>query len=122
MSENKRELTCIVCPEGCSILAEISENGIKTEGNKCPRGAAYAIQEIEDPRRNIASSVAVIGGVRPIVSVKTSCPIPKDKIFEVMGEIREVTVPAPVNAGQVIIKNTAGTGADIIATASVETK
>ena len=122
MTVKNKEFICIVCPEGCSISAEITEKGVKTEGNKCKRGAEYVNQEINDPRRNIASSVAVSGGVRPLVPVKTSSPIPKDKIFEVMDEIKTTVAPAPIIAGQLIIVNAAKTGCNIVATADVEAK
>ena len=52
-----------------------------------------------------------------MVSVKTSIPIPKDKIFEVMGEIRKVSVEAPVKIGDVIISDLFS--ADIIATKEI---
>ena len=122
MTEKNKEFICIVCPEGCSISAEITEDGVNLEGNKCKRGAQYVNQELNDPRRNIASSVAVSGGVRPLVPVKTSSPIPKDKIFEVMDEIKTTVAPAPIIAGQLIIVNAAKTGCNIVATADVAAK
>ncbi|MBR4941553.1 MAG: DUF1667 domain-containing protein [Clostridia bacterium] len=115
-----RTFTCIVCPEGCQITAETENCETGCRGNKCPRGIAYVKSELTDPRRNIASTVTVNGGTRPLVSVKTASPIPKDKIFEVMAEIRKTGVSAPVFAGQIIIENAAATGCDIVATSSVE--
>ena len=122
MPNVNREFVCIVCPEGCSISAQVSENNVRITGNKCKRGSEYVNQEINDPRRNIASSVAVSNGVRPLVPVKTASPIPKDKIFEVMEEIKSTVAPAPVAAGQVIIVNAAKTGCNIVATADVAAK
>ena len=37
-----------------------------------------------------------------------------------MKEIREVTVTAPIHIGDVILKNVADTGVDVIATKNVE--
>ena len=122
MNCDKKEYVCIVCPEGCSITAELSDKGIEISGNKCKRGAEYIKQEITDPRRNIASSVLVEGGVRSLVPVKTASPIPKDKIFEVMEEIKSTVAPAPIIAGQLIIVNVAKTGCNIVATADVAAK
>ena len=45
---------------------------------------------------------------------------PKEKIFDVMEVIRKTTVKAPVRIGEVIIENVCGTGADVIATKTVE--
>ena len=122
MKTENKEFVCIVCPEGCSISATVEGSNITVSGNKCKRGAEYVKQEISDPRRNIASSVAVSGGVRSLVPVKTASPIPKDKIFEVMEEIKATVAPAPIIAGQLIIVNVAKTGCNIVATADVEAK
>ena len=59
----KKQFTCIVCPNGCEIEAEV-ENGqvISVTGHTCPRGEQYVRQELTAPRRTIASSVLVKGG------------------------------------------------------------
>ena len=56
----KKQFTCIVCPNGCEIEAEV-ENGqvISVTGHTCPRGEQYVRQELTAPRRTIASSVLV---------------------------------------------------------------
>ncbi|MGN0984457.1 MAG: DUF1667 domain-containing protein [Gemmiger sp.] len=46
--------------------------------------------------------------------------MPKGKIFDVMAEIRAVTIPAPVALGQVILADAAHTGVDVIATKAVD--
>ena len=54
-----RKMTCIVCPNGCELEAEIVDGKcISVSGNLCPKGAQYAAQEVEAPKRTIASSVA----------------------------------------------------------------
>ena len=53
------------------------------------------------------------------VSVKTAEDIPKGKIFDCMEALKKVTVTAPVQIGEVIIKNVCGTGVDVIATKKV---
>ena len=113
----KKTYTCVVCPEGCSITAETDGDGgvLSVTGNKCKRGEAYVRQEAVDPMRNISSTVKLTGGERPVFPVKTSCPIPKGKIRAVMEEIIRASAIAPVRAGQIIIKNAAGTNGDIVA-------
>ena len=44
---------------------------------------------------------------------------PKDKIEDCMEIIRNTPVTAPVKLGEVLIRNAAGTGVDIVATATV---
>lgn len=115
-----RELTCIRCPIGCQLTVTVDGDNVKVEGNNCPRGAEYGAKEVTNPTRTVTSSIRVEGGELPLVSVKTATDIPKDKIFDVMREIHAASVKAPVNTGDVIIHNAAGTGIDIIATKTVK--
>ncbi|MGF0040328.1 DUF1667 domain-containing protein [Peptoniphilaceae bacterium SGI.131] len=114
-----REFTCIVCPKGCQLHVYGEVDGLEVRGNTCPGGEVHAKQEIEDPRRNISSTIRVIGGFLQLVPVKTSNPIPKDKIFDVMEQINTFQVDAPVFMGQVLIKDVLGTGVDIVATRDI---
>ena len=116
-----RELTCIQCPLGCPLTVTVDGDSVTVTGNTCPRGAVYGEKEVTHPTRTVTSTVVVEGGEMARVSVKTAGDIPKEKIFDVMVEIRGTKLTAPVTIGDVIIKNAAGTGVDIIATKSVET-
>lgn len=124
----KKELTCIVCPNGCELqidVAQGADGGLavqKVTGAACPRGEDYARQEIVDPRRNIATSVAVTGGVLPLVSVRLTKPIPKDRIFDAMAEIKKHVLHAPVDMGAVLIHNVLGCDSDVITTKDVSKK
>ena len=128
-----RMLTCILCPNGCELqvayeaVTEADGAGesvklLSVTGNKCPRGMEYAKQEIINPMRNIASSVTLVGGMMPLVSVRLTGPIPKAKIMDVMEVIRSVSVQAPVKIGDVIVENVLGLGVDVIATRNVGSK
>ena len=60
---------------------------------------------------------------KPIIkafSVKTAEDIPKGKIFDCVKALKGIEVPAPVHIGDVILKNVADTGVDIVATKNVE--
>lgn len=117
----KRTFTCIVCPNGCEMEAEYEGATVQSvSGQRCPKGKAYVMQELIDPRRTIASSVRVTGGEMPLVSVRTAHAIPKNRIFDVMAEINQITLQAPVALGQIVISNVLGLGSDIIATKPVE--
>jgi CxxC motif-containing protein len=54
-----------------------------------------------------------------MVSCKTKEDIPKGKIFDVMEALRTVSVPAPVQIGDVLVRDAAGTGVDVIATKDI---
>ena len=117
----QKKLTCICCPLGCQMTAEL-ENGkvLSVTGNTCKRGADYAKKEVTSPTRIVTSTVKVSGGNARTVSVKTKSDIPKDKIFECVKALREVTVPAPIAIGDVVLENVADTGTDMVATKCVE--
>lgn len=117
----KRTFTCIVCPNGCEMEAEYEGTSVlSVTGNLCPKGKAYVTQELVDPRRTIASSVRVTGGVLPLTSVRITNAIPKDRIFDVMAEINKQTLTAPVHIGDVVIRNVLGLGSDVIVTKHIE--
>lgn len=113
----KREMVCIRCPKGCQMTVEYEGTRVtNVKGNSCSKGKAYAIDEITKPVRIVTSTVKVTGGELPVVPVKTSKAIRRNKIFDVMEEIYKAKVNAPVKEGQVILKNPAKCGADIVST------
>ena len=117
-----RELVCVSCPLGCALKAELNDAGevVAVSGNTCKRGERYAIDECTHPVRMVTSTVKVRGAAQPVVPVKTSCPIPKDKMFDIMREIDSGTAKAPIRIGDVLIANVCDTGADIVATNEVK--
>ena len=90
---------------------------LKISGNACPRGLAYAKDEVAHPKRTVTSTVRSRSG--HLVAVKTSAAIPKELIFECMDEINSAVAEDDVCVGDVIIKNVLGTGADIVATSEI---
>ena len=116
-----REFTCIICPNGCEITVEYEKGKIlSVQGNLCKRGAEYVRQEITEPKRTIASSALLLGGELPLVSVRLDRPVPKERIFDVMAEIRKLRLQAPVRIGDIAIKDVLGLGSDVIVTKNVE--
>ncbi len=113
----KRELTCIVCPVGCSLCAEIEDGKvILVTGNTCPRGKVYAETECISPVRTITTTVRCKDG--SILPVKTKNPIPKGKIFEAMEIINKACPVLPISAGSVIIEDVFGS--PVIAVSSID--
>lgn len=103
----KRELTCIACPLGCSLTVALEgKTVISVEGNTCPRGKDYAINECTAPVRTVTSTVMCENG--DLVSVKTKNPIPKDKIFEAMSIINKTVASLPISVGDIIIEDLFG--------------
>ena len=120
----KKELTCVVCPNGCQFEAEITEEKEvrirDVDGSVCEKGEKWAEQELINPVRTIASSIAVEGGDLPLVSVRTDAAIPLGSIFDVMGQIKAARVKAPVHVGDILIREPAGTSCNIVATRNVQ--
>ncbi|MDE7186144.1 MAG: DUF1667 domain-containing protein, partial [Lachnospiraceae bacterium] len=109
----KRELICIGCPMGCPVAVQMNGTQIvSVSGNTCPRGDAYARKEVTNPTRIVTSTVKVEGGSVGMVSVKTKEDIPKDKIFDCVRALKDITVKAPIRIGDVILADAAGTGVD----------
>lgn len=116
-----KTLTCIGCPMGCALTVERNGNEVvSVTGNTCKRGDSYARKEVTNPTRIVTSTVKVEGGSIAMVSVKTKEDVPKDKIFACVKALKGVTVKAPVHIGDVLVKNIADTGVDIVATKNVE--
>ncbi|MBM7453064.1 CxxC motif-containing protein [Acholeplasma morum] len=108
-----KELTCIVCPVGCHI--EVSDEMVPT-GNRCSRGAKYAIEEMTAPKRMITSTVKTIFPNLPRLSVKTSSPVPKELMKAILSDLDSIRVENHVKIGDVIIHNIRNTGVDIVST------
>ena len=112
-----RELICINCPLGCHLSVDDKDvNEVKVTGNTCPRGVTYAVSEVTAPKRMVTSSVPVDGSTVQRVSVKTSQPIPKNKIFDCLAELKSLRAKAPVAIGDVLLANVCDSGVDIVAT------
>lgn len=116
-----KELICIGCPLGCMLTVEMEGKEVLSVcGNTCIRGDKYARKEVTNPTRIVTSTLIVEGGDKPTVSVKTKEDIPKDKIADCMRALKGVSVKAPIKIGDILIKNVADTGVDIIATKIVK--
>lgn len=121
----KRIFTCVVCPIGCELHVEYDENNLMHEniavsGNTCPRGDKYAKTEIISPERTLTSTVKTDSRELAMLPVKTSTPIPKDKLFEAMEIINQVSVSVPVYAGDVIISDFITKGVNLVACRTVK--
>ena len=112
----KKELTCIICPIGCHLIAEFeNETVLSVAGNSCIRGKAYAEKECIAPVRTITTTVRTGSG--ELVPVKTEKPIAKEKIKEAMQIINKSEPHLPIFLGVVIIKDVFGSA--VVATKTV---
>ena len=109
-----KEMICITCPKGCHL--QIDEQTLQVTGNGCPRGVIYAQNELTNPKRTVTSTVAISGSFLPRCPVRTTAPIPKGKMKELVALLKKHTLVSPVKTGDVVLKDVFGTGADVIVT------
>lgn len=116
----KKEIICTVCPRGCHIMVEgDGDKVLSAEGYSCKRGLEYANTEYAHPVRILTTTVKMAGVENDLLPVRSSQPLPKEKLFACMDIIRETVVQTPVKCYDVIIPNICASGVDIVATKSV---
>lgn len=115
---NEKKFICIMCPLGCEVTVKSDESGQIKEvlGNTCAKGEKYVRDEAVHPVRVLTSTVAIEGAAFARLPVRTSGPIPKDRMFDCMKEIQKAKVKAPVKLGDKVIENIIGLGIDVVAT------
>ena len=126
-------------------IKENVDGTLAVSGNRCPRGSAYAVEELRSPKRMVTAtcrlaSVAACAEdgtktgqtVHPgqkgqpglcdprRVPVRSSVPCPKERVHELLVAIYARTVQGPVKCGDVVIENWMGTGIDVVASRSLE--
>ena len=117
----EKTIICTVCPRGCHVkvtlngteVAEVADYG-------CKRGKEYAAAEATHPVRILTTTVKVSGKDDELLPVRSSKPVPKEKLFDCMAVLREVQVKLPVKCYDVVAADICGTGVDIVATKTVE--
>ena len=138
-----QNVTCIVCPVGCSLAVEGEEQGasaagggdgfpaLTVTGNRCPRGAVYAQEEVRAPKRVVTATCPIAGtGIladeagRGLyapkrIPVKTLSPCPREKIPALLADIYKTKVSVPVKAGDTVIADWNGEGINVIAVRTV---
>lgn len=109
----ERQMTCIICPMGCSINVKMEgEEILEISGNTCKRGAAYAESEMRHPERTVTTTMRCEDG--QILSVKTDRPIPKSKVMDCMDRINRHRAAVPVAIGDILLRDVFGS--NVVAT------
>lgn len=115
-----KTLICVNCPMGCSIQVELEGNQVHSiQGNRCPKGEAYARVECIDPMRILTSTVRIDQAPLRVLPVITKAEIPLRKVFEAMEQIRTLHVQAPIACGDVLCEDLAHTGVALVASRSM---
>lgn len=119
--EEKRKISCIVCPLSCVGEVTLDGGEIKAlSGFTCQRGKDYAREEVIAPKRMLTTTVRVVNGKLPLLPVVSEAPLPKDKVAACARLLAGVTVAAPIREGDVICENPLGLGTRIVASRSLD--
>ena len=123
MDVEKRHFTCVICPIGCEIDVELQDSDVASMiGDKCVKGKEFVLQELEEPMRILTTTILIKGAKWAMLPVRTDKPIPKRLLFNVIKELANIELQAPVKISDVIIRDTAGTGANVVATRNMRRK
>jgi CxxC motif-containing protein len=111
------ELTCIVCPIGCTMNVEKNaEGGLAVSGNRCAKGEAYAHEETLAPKRVVTAVVRTDSRSWPYIPIRTDKPLPRTLIPDLLVELSRRTVRLPAVHGMVLIENYQGSGVNVTIT------
>lgn len=119
----QKRMTCILCPNGCDLdvayHGEPSSQTLFVQGNLCPKGERYALEELLHPKRTLTTSILVRGGAQPQTSVKTAAAIPRETLHRARDALRAIAIDAPVEIGDIVARDIAATGVDVVVTRRV---
>jgi CxxC motif-containing protein len=116
----REKVICVGCPMGCLVNLTI-DNGVITaiEGNRCKQGEKYANEEYRNPVRTLTTTLLTQGSSQPLLPVRTSKPVHRQKMLSIVTALAGVKVKPPVRIGEVVVSQPEGVIVDIIATADM---
>lgn len=115
-----KEIICVACPKGCRLQVSRQAGGVLVSQAGCKRGQQYAVSEITDPRRMLATTVRMQGGSHALLPVYTAAPFPKGLLFDLLQLLGKLQVSAPVKMNQVILPDALGSGIDVLASRDLD--
>ena len=121
MDIQKKHFTCVTCPVGCEVDVEVKDgNIISMKGNKCDKVKEFVLQELKEPMRVFTTIVRIKGAKYVMLPVRTDKPIPKRLFTQAIEQLASIELQAPVHISDVIVKDVAGSGANIVATRTMD--
>ncbi len=91
-------VTCTLCPNGC----QVRWTGERCEGNKCPRGAAFAEQERTAPKRIVTTTVKTEDG--RLIPVRTDRAVDRRRLPTLMASLKKARVKSATEYGDVVCR------------------
>lgn len=115
------EYVCTNCPLGCRLEIDVVDGDVlEVRGHTCKKGERYGKQEHLDPRREVSTTMWLAGGPLERLPVRAAAAVPKPQVKAFVAALGGIVIEAPVSFGQVLARDVAGTGIDVIATRAVD--
>jgi len=102
MKKEPRTITCILCPNSCTLRVTFKKDRIHVSGNGCVRGEGYGREEVTAPRRIVTAVVNTTSQEWPCVPVKSVEPIEKRKIPALLNKLYTLRIDLPVRRGEAL--------------------
>lgn len=116
MAAERRHFTCVTCPVGCEMDVELDDGHVVSiSGNRCKKAEEFVLQEVKEPMRILTTTIRIRGAKWPMLPVRTNRAIPKRLFFQAMKDLADIELKAPVNMSDVIVRDIAGSGANVVA-------
>jgi CxxC motif-containing protein/thioredoxin reductase len=114
-------LNCTGCPAGCPVEVTIRDGAVVgVEGCRCDKGPAIVTEGLMHPKRTFTGTVKYdIDGVQGLLPVYTSAPVPVEQFTNIARACRRPVVRQSVSLDQVVVRDIAHTGVDLLASHSV---
>lgn len=115
---------CIGCPLGCRVSVTLDRKGqvVGMKGARCRQGEKYILKELKEPLRTLTTTLRTTDRDFPLLPVRTSRPVLKALMRDIVRETAGVVVKPPVKCGQVLVPDVCGSGADLVATTDWESR
>jgi CxxC motif-containing protein len=113
-----KELLCIVCPRGCRLQIEKTEQ-FTVSGNQCKRGVDFALAEMTNPTRVLTTTVRTSFPGVPVLPVRTEGEIPRGKIRALTDFLGSLSIDLPLGIGDPVAEDPLGLGIKVIATSNI---
>jgi CxxC motif-containing protein len=114
--DKAKRYTCIVCPACC----DLETDGEAVNGARCPKGEAFARQEVIAPLRVITTTVRceTPKGTR-MLPVKTACPVPLALIPEVIQQVKALRLSEIPDIGTLLNTGSSSESVEWVVTGEV---
>ena len=110
------EVTCIMCPLGCSVEVQIDGQEVSVKkGCRCKEGMKFVKMEAIFPGRILTTTIRTDSPDFLLLPVRSNKEISKEQLVECVRKISEHFIRTPVVLGQTVVENILDLGVDIIA-------